>query len=65
MAAWAELIADGAERFQEALRMLSRLEPLEHPLTLAYWQVGVLRSLVQPFVASMFVVDSTRLTAGT
>jgi hypothetical protein len=34
--------------------MLGRLESLEDPLTLAHWEMGVLRTVVQPLVASVF-----------
>jgi hypothetical protein len=32
---WAKVVVDGAERTQEALRVLGGFEALEHPFTLA------------------------------
>src|ERR687883_645359 len=52
MATRAELVADSTEWLQEALRVLLRLEALQDSLAFAYWQMGILRSVVQPLVAA-------------
>ena len=53
VAAWTEVVADGAERTEEALGVLGRLEALKHALSLAGGQVRVLGAVVQTLMASM------------
>jgi hypothetical protein len=53
MATRAELVTDGAEWFQEALRVLGGVEALQDSLVLTHGQVGVLRSVGQPLMASV------------
>jgi hypothetical protein len=56
VSAWAEVIADGAERAQETLGVLGGLEALEDPLPLTCRQVRILRAVIQAFVASVLAV---------
>ena len=53
VAAGAEVVADGAVWGQELLRVLGRLEALEHALSSAGGAVGVLCPVVEPLVAAM------------
>jgi hypothetical protein len=46
VATWAEVVANGAERPKEALRVLCRFEALEYPLALASRQVRILSPVV-------------------
>jgi hypothetical protein len=52
----AEVVRHGAERDQEALRVLSRFEALQDPFTLTRRQVRVLSAIVQPLVPTMLTV---------
>ena len=56
MPARAEVVANGAEGLQEALRLLRRFEALHAPLPLTCRQVGILRPVIQPIVTSMLGV---------
>jgi hypothetical protein len=47
------VVADGAERPKEALRVLCRFEALEYPVALAGRQVRILSPVVQTLVAAM------------
>jgi hypothetical protein len=53
MATRAEVVADRTERTEEMLGVLGGLEALEHSLTFAGRQVGVLGAVVQALVASV------------
>ena len=53
MATWAEVVANGAERPKEALRVLCRFEALEYPLALASRQARILSPVVQTLVPTM------------
>ena len=61
----AEVVGDGTERAEEALRVLGGFEALEHTLSLAGRQVGVLCPIVQSLWRRCSLRGSTRLTAGT
>ncbi len=56
MSAWAEVITDGAERAQETLGVLGRLEALEDSLPLTCRHVRILRAVIQAFVASVLAM---------
>ena len=51
-----KVVADGAERSQETLRVLGGFEPLKYPLAFAGRQVRVLRPVVQTLVSPMLGV---------
>src|SRR6266511_1825616 len=51
-----EVVADGAERSQETLGLLSGFETLEHPLAFAGRQVRILRPIVQTLVSPVLGV---------
>src|SRR5437899_706915 len=52
----AEVVGDSAERDQETLCVLHRLEPLEYPFAFTRRQVRVFSTIVQPLVAPMLGV---------
>ena len=53
----AEVVGDSAERNQETLRVLGRLEALEYPFALTRRQVRVFGPIVQSFMAPMLGVQ--------
>ena len=52
----AEVVGDGAERNQETLSVLGRLEALEYPFALTRRQVRVFGPIVQSFMSPMLGV---------
>ena len=61
---WAEVVGDSAERHQETLRVLRRLEPLEYPFAFTRRQVRVFSAIVQPFVPTMLTVRQCSANRG-
>ena len=59
MATWAKVLADGAERGEEALGMTDRFEALHDPLSFARWLVRVFRAIIQPAMLPMFDTGQT------
>jgi len=53
---WAEVVRNGAERDQETLRVLRRLEPLEYPFTFTRRQVRVFSPIAQPLMPPMLTL---------
>jgi hypothetical protein len=64
VATGAEVVRDGAERDQEPLRVLGRLEPLEYPFTLPRRQVRVFSTIVQPLVPTMLTLGQCSTNRG-
>src|SRR5437868_1873128 len=53
---WAEVVGDSAERDQETLCVLRRLEPLEYPFAFTRRQMRVFGPIVQSFMAPILGV---------
>jgi hypothetical protein len=56
VAPWSKVVAHRAERLEEMLGLLRRLEPLHGSLTFTHRPMRVLGPIVQPFVPTMFRV---------
>jgi hypothetical protein len=57
----AEVVAHRAESLPESLRLLRGLEPLHRSLSLAYWPMRILGSVIEPLVPPMLSVRQRAL----
>jgi hypothetical protein len=58
---WTEVVAHRAERLQESLRLIRRLEPLHRSLAFAHRPMRVLGPVIQPLVAAVLSVRQSAL----
>ena len=64
MSTWAEVVGDSAERDQETLCVLRRLEPLENPFAFTRRQVRFFSAVVQALVPTMLTVRQCSANRG-